>query len=174
MAARGTQAATGSTFFRHGAPAETFWAGWCRKDFERFLASQPPRNGMAAFHDMRQQRATTDQAWLEAFHSGDRACMAALYEEQFDVIDRLVGGILSGGVHRFGVQPARAHRRRPDLRGLLVSVGPVDAAGVDFFVLPGSLDRSGTALPHNEEKSMSKMRSTLMLLILGTTLALPH
>jgi len=51
---------------------------------------------MAAYHDMPQQTATTEQAWLDAFHSGDRACMAALYEGQFDVVDRVVGGILSG------------------------------------------------------------------------------
>src|SRR5258708_18976837 len=51
---------------------------------------------MAAHHDMSQQTATTEEAWLDAFHSGDRACMAALYEGQFDVVDRVVGGILSG------------------------------------------------------------------------------
>jgi RNA polymerase sigma-70 factor (ECF subfamily) len=54
---------------------------------------------MTASHDMPQQTAATEQAWLDAFHSGDRACMAALYEGQFDVVDRVVGGILSGFDH---------------------------------------------------------------------------
>jgi RNA polymerase sigma-70 factor (ECF subfamily) len=45
---------------------------------------------------MPQQTAATQQAWLDAFHAGDRACMAALYERQFDVVERVVGGILSG------------------------------------------------------------------------------
>ncbi|HXI56826.1 MAG TPA: RNA polymerase sigma factor [Polyangia bacterium] len=45
---------------------------------------------------MSQQTATAEKAWLDAFHAGDRACMAALYEGQFDVVDRVVGGILSG------------------------------------------------------------------------------
>src|SRR5437660_6751239 len=49
---------------------------------------------MAASHDMPQQTAAAEQAWLDAFHAGDRACMAALYEGQFDVVDRAVGGIL--------------------------------------------------------------------------------
>lgn len=50
---------------------------------------------MAASHDMSQQKAAAEQAFLDAFHAGDRACMAAIYEQQFDVVDRVVGGILS-------------------------------------------------------------------------------
>ncbi len=51
---------------------------------------------MPVSHDMPQQKAGAEQEWLDAFHAGDRACMGALYEGQFDVVDGVVGGILSG------------------------------------------------------------------------------
>lgn len=35
-------------------------------------------------------------AWLRAFHGGERICLEACYRDHFDTVDRVVGSILAG------------------------------------------------------------------------------
>jgi RNA polymerase sigma-70 factor (ECF subfamily) len=49
---------------------------------------------MASPSDM--PRAARDEAWLEAFQAGERACLGACYETHFALVERAVGAILTG------------------------------------------------------------------------------
>jgi RNA polymerase sigma-70 factor (ECF subfamily) len=51
---------------------------------------------MAVPEDMPQHAGQTGDAWLAAFHAGDRACLGACYEDHFDLVERAVGAILRG------------------------------------------------------------------------------
>ena len=39
---------------------------------------------------------SSEVAWLRAFHSGSRKCMAECYEDHFDLVSQAVGAILTG------------------------------------------------------------------------------
>lgn len=57
---------------------------------------------MASTVDGSRARAQSgpDDAWLRAFHAGERACLERCYREQLDTVDRAVAGVVSSGADR--------------------------------------------------------------------------